>query len=226
MDPAAALAFAAVSVVATRAPVGDLLRDWRQRRRLSQLDLSNEAGVSARHLSFLKTGRAQPSREMVLHLAEQLEIPLRDRNDLLLAAGYAPIYGRRQLDHPDMAAVRAAVVRDQRPAVVDRDRRIRIVAVEDELHRFAHRDHLGLVEGALLVDGGMARGQQEAVALAQRDVELVGQVQHHLGAGPGAAGLDEAEVPRRHARLEREIELAQVPAPAPVAQQRPDRPYL
>ena len=89
--------------------MGDLLRDWRQRRRLSQLDLSNEAGVSARHLSFLETGRAQPSREMVLHLAEQLEIPLRERNDLLLAAGYAPAYGRRRLDHPDMAAVRAAV---------------------------------------------------------------------------------------------------------------------
>jgi transcriptional regulator with XRE-family HTH domain len=89
--------------------VGDLLRNWRQRRRLSQLDLSNEAGVSARHLSFLETGRARPSREMVLHLAEQLEVPLRERNDLLLAAGYAPVYGRRQLDHPDMAAVRAAV---------------------------------------------------------------------------------------------------------------------
>ncbi len=89
--------------------MGDLLRDWRQRRRLSQLDLSNEAGVSARHLSFVETGRARPSREMVLHLAEQLEIPLRERNELLLAAGYAPVYGRRRLDDPDMAAVRAAL---------------------------------------------------------------------------------------------------------------------
>ena len=93
----------------TRPPVGELLRDWRQRRRLSQLDLSNEAEVSARHLSFLETGRARPSREMVLHLAEQLEIPLRERNELLLAAGYAPVYGRRSLDDPDMAAVRAAL---------------------------------------------------------------------------------------------------------------------
>lgn len=98
-----------MSAVATRPPVGELLRDWRQRRRLSQLDLSNDAGVSARHLSFLETGRSRPSREMVLHLAEQLEIPLRERNELLLAAGYAPVYGRRALDDPDMAAVRGAL---------------------------------------------------------------------------------------------------------------------
>jgi transcriptional regulator with XRE-family HTH domain len=98
-----------MTAVETRASVGDLLRDWRRRRRLSQLDLSNEAGVSARHLSFLETGRSRPSREMVLHLAEQLEVPLRARNELLLAAGYAPVYGRRRLDDPDMAAVRTAV---------------------------------------------------------------------------------------------------------------------
>ena len=89
--------------------MGELLRDWRRRRRLSQLDLSNEAGVSARHLSFVETGRARPSREMVLHLAEQLEVPLRERNELLLAAGFAPVYGRRRLEDPDMAAVRAAL---------------------------------------------------------------------------------------------------------------------
>src|SRR3954449_1986525 len=92
-------------------PVGHLLRDWRQRRRLSQLDLSSEAGVSARHLSFVETGRATPSREMVLHLAESLEVPLRARNELLVAAGYAPHYGRRGLDEPDMAAVRTAIER-------------------------------------------------------------------------------------------------------------------
>jgi transcriptional regulator with XRE-family HTH domain len=90
-------------------PVGTLLRTWRQRRRLSQLDLSSEAGVSARHLSFLETGRSAPSRDMVLHLAEQLEIPLRARNELLVAAGYAPLYGERRLDAPDMSAVRAAL---------------------------------------------------------------------------------------------------------------------
>ncbi|HET6394065.1 MAG TPA: helix-turn-helix transcriptional regulator, partial [Blastococcus sp.] len=89
--------------VRNRPAVGDLLRDWRQRRRLSQLDLASDAGVSARHLSFVETGRARPSREMVLHLAEQLEVPLRERNDLLLAAGFAPVYGRRGLDDPDMS---------------------------------------------------------------------------------------------------------------------------
>src|SRR3954465_4189908 len=89
--------------VRTRPEVGELLRDWRQRRRLSQLDLASDAGVSARHLSFVETGRARPSRDMVLHLAEQLEVPLRERNDLLLAAGFAPVYGRRGLDDPEMS---------------------------------------------------------------------------------------------------------------------------
>src|SRR3954471_20655531 len=93
----------------TSPPVGHLLRSWRQRRRLSQLDLSNEAGVSARHLSFVETGRSRPSREMVLHLAESLEVPLRARNELLVAAGFAPLYGRRGLDSPDLAAVRRAI---------------------------------------------------------------------------------------------------------------------
>ncbi|HEX2291091.1 MAG TPA: helix-turn-helix transcriptional regulator, partial [Pseudonocardiaceae bacterium] len=92
----------------------------------SQLDLALEAGVSARHVSFVETGRARPSPEMVLHLAEQLEIPLRDRNGLLLAAGYAPVYEERDLDAPDMAPIRTAldlVLRGHEPhpaAVVDR----------------------------------------------------------------------------------------------------------
>jgi transcriptional regulator with XRE-family HTH domain len=95
--------------VSVRVGVGPLLRDWRQRRRLSQLDLALGAGVSARHVSFVETGRSKPSPEMVLHLAEQLEVPLRDRNQLLLAAGYAPTYGERSLDDPDMAPVREAL---------------------------------------------------------------------------------------------------------------------
>jgi transcriptional regulator with XRE-family HTH domain len=98
--------------MSTRAPtlgVGDLLREWRQRRRLSQLELSNEATVSARHLSFVETGRAKPSRELVLHLAEHLEVPLRERNALLLAAGYAPAYQARSLDDADMDPVRTAL---------------------------------------------------------------------------------------------------------------------
>src|SRR5438067_4847374 len=96
------------TMTATR-PVGEHLREWRQRRRLSQLDLACEAEVSARHLSFLETGRARPSRTMVLRLAEQLEVPLRARNELLVAAGFAPVYGERRLDDPDMAAVRTGL---------------------------------------------------------------------------------------------------------------------
>lgn len=96
--------------MATRSDtVGDLLRDWRTRRRFSQLDLAGEAEVSARHLSFIESGRASPSRDMLLRLAEPLEMPLRERNRLLLAGGYAPAYGERGLDQSDMAAARAAV---------------------------------------------------------------------------------------------------------------------
>jgi transcriptional regulator with XRE-family HTH domain len=88
---------------------GDLLRDWRRRRRLSQLDLAAEAEISQRHLSFVESGRSTPSREMVLRLAEQLGIPLRERNTLLTAAGYAPIYRGRPLDDPGLLAARRAV---------------------------------------------------------------------------------------------------------------------
>jgi transcriptional regulator with XRE-family HTH domain len=89
--------------------VGDHLREWRQRRRLSQLDLALEAEISARHLSFLETGRSTPSRDMILHLAEQLEIPPRERNVLLVSAGYAPVFPERSLDDPQLAAARAAI---------------------------------------------------------------------------------------------------------------------
>lgn len=89
--------------------VGTLLRQWRQRRRLSQLDLALEAEVSTRHLSYVETGRAAPSREMLLRLAERLEVPLRERNALLLAGGYAPMYPERPLADPSMAAARRAV---------------------------------------------------------------------------------------------------------------------
>src|SRR2546421_9260277 len=99
-----------MSVAATRPTgVGDLLREWRQRRRLSQMDLSNEAEVSARHLSFVETGRSRPSRELLLHLAEHLDVPLRERNALLLAAGYAPVYQQTSLDAPEMTPVRDAL---------------------------------------------------------------------------------------------------------------------
>ncbi len=90
-------------------PIGDLLRDWRQRRRLSQLDLALDAEISARHLSFVETGKSQPSRDMVLLLAEQLDVPLRERNVLLAAAGYAPVFSQRALGDPALTAAREAV---------------------------------------------------------------------------------------------------------------------
>jgi transcriptional regulator with XRE-family HTH domain len=93
----------------TTRPVGDLLREWRQRRRLSQLDLALEADISTRHLSFVETGRSQPSRDMVLHLAERLDIPLRDRNLLLHAAGYASVFPERPLDDPALRTARQAI---------------------------------------------------------------------------------------------------------------------
>jgi transcriptional regulator with XRE-family HTH domain len=91
--------------------VGQMLREWRMRRRLSQLELATSAGVSARHLSFVETGRARPSREMVLHLADHLDVPLRERNPLLMAAGYAPTFTASDLDAPEMQPVREAIDR-------------------------------------------------------------------------------------------------------------------
>jgi transcriptional regulator with XRE-family HTH domain len=89
--------------------IGAYLREWRQRRRLSQLDLASEAEISARHLSFMETGRSAPSRDMVLRLAERLDVPLRERNVMLVAAGFAPAFPQRPLDDPALRAARAAV---------------------------------------------------------------------------------------------------------------------
>jgi transcriptional regulator with XRE-family HTH domain len=93
----------------TAPAIGALLRDWRSRRPLSQLALATEAGISSRHLSYLETGRARPSRDMVLHLAEHLDVPLRERNVLLTAAGFAPVFPQRSLDDPALGPVMAAV---------------------------------------------------------------------------------------------------------------------
>jgi len=90
-------------------PVGEHLREWRQRRRLSQLDLAGDADISARHLSFVETGRSQPSREMILRLADRLDIPMRERNVLFAAAGYAPMFPERVLDDPALTAARDAI---------------------------------------------------------------------------------------------------------------------
>lgn len=121
----------------TDRPVGDYLREWRQRRRLSQMDLALEAEISTRHLSFLETGRSQPSREMVLLLAEKLDMPLRERNVMLVSAGFAPVYSQRSLDDPALASMRQAVDlvlkgHDPHPALAV-DRHWSLIAANDAL---------------------------------------------------------------------------------------------
>src|SRR5262245_6498104 len=96
---------------APRVTLGELLRDWRKRRHQSQLALALQAGISQRHLSFVESGRSQPSREMGLHLAEHLEVPLRERNRLLISAGFAPMFSERSLGDPMLDAARDAVER-------------------------------------------------------------------------------------------------------------------
>jgi transcriptional regulator with XRE-family HTH domain len=112
-----------MATASTYVGVGPLLREWRERRRLTQLQLALESGVSARHLSFVETGRSKPGREMLLRVAEQLEIPFRERNQLLLAAGHAPAFPERPLEDPVLAPVREALDRilaahEPYPAVV------------------------------------------------------------------------------------------------------------
>jgi transcriptional regulator with XRE-family HTH domain len=121
-----------VATVDSQAEIGALLREWRKRRRLTQLELALDAGISARHLSFVETGRSRPSAEMVLLLAERLEVPFRERNDLLLAAGYAPAFPERALADPELAPVREALdliltAHEPYPALVV-DRRWNIIA--------------------------------------------------------------------------------------------------
>lgn len=114
-------------VVESESPFGVLLREWRSRRRVSQLGLALEAGVSSRHVSFIETGRAQPSREMVLMLARVLDVPLRDRNELLMSAGYAAMYRATDLESPALEQARRALdfmLRQHEPypaIVVDRN---------------------------------------------------------------------------------------------------------
>ena len=169
-------------------PIGDLLRAWRQRRRMSQLDLACEAEISTRHLSFLETGRAQPSRDMVLHLAERLEIPLRDRNVLLVSAGFAPVFPERPLEdprcdrraqpsiscspghepYPALAVDRhwTLVAANARPAAPDRRRRRQVAAAPRQ--RAAPEPASGGAGAAHRQSCAMARAPARAPAPADR----------------------------------------------------------
>jgi transcriptional regulator with XRE-family HTH domain len=173
---------------------GDLLRDWRKRRRLSQLDLATEAEISQRHLSFVESGRSQPSRDMVLHLAEQLEVPLRERNLLLVAAGYAPVFPERALDDPAMGAAKQAVDR--------------VLAAHEPHPAIAVDRHWTLLSAnrafAPLLDG-------IDPALLAPPVNVLRLSLHPQGAAPRIANLPEW---RAHilARLRRQVEVSADPA--------------
>jgi transcriptional regulator with XRE-family HTH domain len=163
----------------TPRPVGPLLRDWRQRRRLSQLELASQAEVSARHLSFVENGRSKPSREMVLHLCERLDVPLRERNALLVAAGFAPMYRQTDLDAPEMASIRVAIDQvlaghEPYPAVVV-DRRWNLVAGNDSVMVFLDDVDPGLLEPPVNV----LRLTLHPRGLAKRIANL-GEYRHHL----------------------------------------------
>jgi transcriptional regulator with XRE-family HTH domain len=167
--------------------IGEHLRDWRQRRRLSQLDLALEAEISTRHLSFVETGRASPSREMVLRLAEQLEVPLRERNGLLLAAGFAPAFHERALDDPALRPAREAVA-----AVLAAHEPYPALAVDRHWHLVvANRGVAPLLAGA-------------ASALLRPPVNVLRLSLHSDGLAPRIANLSEW---RAHllARLRRQV---------------------
>ncbi len=180
-------------MVAAVHPVGDLLREWRQRRRMSQLDLSLDADISTKHLSFLETGRSQPSRDMVLLLAEQLEIPLRERNVLLVAAGYAPVFAERPLQDPALQQARKAVDL--------------VLAGHEPYPALAVDRHWTLIAANSAV-GRMITGAD--AGLLQPPVNVLRLSLHPQGLAPRIANLAEW---RAHllARLRRQIEVSADP---------------
>lgn len=179
--------------VVSSQPVGQLLREWRTRRRMSQLDLACEADISTRHVSFLETGRSLPSRDMLLHLAEQLEIPLRERNVLLIAAGYAPIFPERSLDDPALQAARQAI--DQ------------VLAGHEPFPALAIDRHWTLIASNKAV---LPLLVGVTAALVQAPVNVLRLSLHPEGLAPRIANLAEW---RAHllARLRRQIDLTADP---------------
>jgi transcriptional regulator with XRE-family HTH domain len=201
----------------TASRVGPLLRDWRQRRRMSQMELALEAGVSTRHLSFVETGRSRPSAEMVLHLADRLEVPLRERNELLLAAGFAPRYAARDFEDPALREVREAVSR-----VLAAHEPYPAIAVDRYWNLIASNESLGaLLEGV-------------ADELLVPPVNTIRLALHPEGVAPRILNLGEyradlVERLERAARLTGDPELAALHEemlgyPGPEAPDAPDRP--
>jgi transcriptional regulator with XRE-family HTH domain len=158
-----------------------LLQDWRRRRRLSQLALASSAGVSTRHLSFVETGRAQASREMVLHLAEHLDVPLRERNRLLLAAGFAPTFRETRLDAPAMQTVQHALhqllrAHEPYPALV-MNRHFELVAANRSVGILTE----GIAEHLLAPPMNIMRAGLHPEGLAPRVINLAEYSRHLLG---------------------------------------------
>jgi transcriptional regulator with XRE-family HTH domain len=176
------------------AGVGPLLRDWRKRRRLSQLDLALEAGVSARHLSFVETGRSRPSADMVLQLADQLDVPLRNRNQLLLAAGHAPVFEQHELEDPEMEPVRQAL-----QLILDGHEPYPAVVIDRSWEMLAANQAVGLLTAGV------------APELLEPPVNVLRVSLHPDGVAPRIVNLGEW---RGHLldRLERQIALTADPA--------------
>jgi transcriptional regulator with XRE-family HTH domain len=194
---------------------GERLRGWRQRRRLSQLDLALDAEISARHLSFVETGRASPSRDMVLRLAAELDVPLRERNALLLAAGYAPVYADRPLDDASLAATKAAIET--------------LLAAHDPFPALAIDRHWNLVTANT---AGQRLIQGVAPHLLKPPINVLRLSLHPEGAAPRIENLAEWKAHLLH-RLRKQFEASADPFllelleelrayPAPPLQDRPE----
>ena len=178
----------------TPQPIGEQLREWRQRRRLSQLDLALDVEISTRHLSFVETGRAQPSRDMVLRLAAELDVPLRERNAMLLAAGYAPIFADRPLDDAGLSQARAAIET--------------LLAAHDPFPALAVDRHWNLVTAN---EGGARLMRGVAAHLLEPPVNVLRLSLHPEGAAPRIANLAEWKAHLLH-RLRKQFEASADPA--------------
>src|SRR5688500_10887615 len=197
----------------TARPIGDHLREWRTRRRLSQLDLALEAEISTKHLSFLETGRSQPSREMVLHLAERLDVPLRERNILLVSAGYAPVFPQRPLGDPALQPAREAVDlvlkgHEPYPAIAV-DRHWQLLAANDAANYFM----AGVAPALLTPPLNVLRVSLHPDGMAPRIVNLAEWRAHLL-----SRLRRQSEISADAALAELLKELSEYPAPAHAAE--------
>lgn len=193
--------------MSTTIAVGDLLREWRQRRRVSQLDLAGDAEISTRHLSFIETGRSTPSRDVIMRLAEQLEVPLRARNALLTAAGYAPVFNERPLDDPALALARQAIER--------------LLAAHEPFPAIAIDRHWSLVAGNHAATAMMMGAAPE---LLRPPINVLRLSLHPRGLAPSIENLDEW---RTHilGRLRRQVEVSADPVLASLLKELSDLPH-